>query len=47
MNDKGVERARQYSPPLTIERGSGRPMLRVHMCDVFARRNTNRTQTEP
>ena len=27
LNAQGVERARQYSPPLTIERGSGRPTL--------------------
>jgi hydroxymethylglutaryl-CoA lyase len=46
LNQKGVERAKEYSPPLTIERGSGRPTLRVHMCDVFARRNTNRTQMQ-
>jgi hydroxymethylglutaryl-CoA lyase len=46
LNAQGVERARQYSPPLTIERGSARPTLRVHMCDVFARRNTNRTQMQ-
>ena len=30
---------------MTIER-STRPTLRVHMCDVFARRNTNRTQMQ-
>ena len=45
LNEQGVERAKQYSPPLTIER-STRPTLRVHMCDVFARRNTNRTQMQ-
>jgi hydroxymethylglutaryl-CoA lyase len=42
LNEQGVERAQQYSPPLTIER-SGCPTLRVHMCDIFARRNANRT----
>ena len=46
LNPKGVERAKQYAPPLTIVRGSGRPSLRVHQCDVFARRNTNRTQMQ-
>jgi hydroxymethylglutaryl-CoA lyase len=46
LNPKGVERAKEYSPPLTLERGSGRPALRVHMCDVFARRNTNRSQMQ-
>jgi hydroxymethylglutaryl-CoA lyase len=46
LNPKGVERAKQYSPPLTIERGSGRPTLSCHMCDVFVRRNTNRSQMQ-
>jgi hydroxymethylglutaryl-CoA lyase len=45
LNEQGVERAKKYSPPLTIER-SRCPTLRVHMCDVFARRNTNRTQMQ-
>ncbi len=45
LNEKGVERARQYSPPLTIMR-SKRPQLRVHQCDVFVRRNTNRSQMQ-
>ena len=45
LNEKGVERAKQYSPPLTIVR-SKRPQLRVHQCDVFARRNTNRSQMQ-
>ena len=46
LNEQGVERARKYSPPLTIERGVGRPTLSCHMCDVFARRNTNRSQMQ-
>lgn len=45
LNAKGLERARQYSPPLTIMR-SARPQLFVHQCDVFARRNTNRSQMQ-
>ena len=45
LNDRGVERAKQYAPPLTIVR-SKRPQLRVHQCDVFARRNTNRSQMQ-
>ena len=45
LNEKGLERAKQYSPPLTIMR-SRRPQLRVHQCDVFARRNTNRSQMQ-
>lgn len=44
LNQRGVERAMQYSPPLTIERA--RPRLNVHVCDVFTKRNTNRSQDE-
>ena len=46
LNDRGIERAKEYSPPLTIERGAGRPTLTCHMCDVFVRRNTNRSQMQ-
>jgi hydroxymethylglutaryl-CoA lyase len=45
LNSRGVERARAYSPPLTIER-DGFPRLNCHMCDVFVRRNTNRSQMQ-
>ena len=45
LNPKGLERAKQYAPPLTIVR-SRRPQLRVHQCDVFIRRNTNRSQMQ-
>ena len=45
LNARGVERAKAYSPPLTIERDAF-PRLNVHMCDVFVRRNTNRTQMQ-
>ncbi len=45
LNSRGVERARAYSPPLTIERDPY-PRLSCHMCDVFTRRNTNRTQMQ-
>ena len=45
LNSRGVERARAYSPPLTIER-DGYPRLSCHLCDVFTRRNTNRTQMQ-
>ena len=44
LNQRGVERAMQYSPPLTLERP--RPSLGCHVCDVFARRNTNRSQEQ-
>jgi len=45
LNSRGVERARAYSPPLTIERDKY-PRLNCHFCDVFVRRNTNRTQMQ-
>ena len=45
INPRGFERAKQYVPPLTIERDAT-PWLYCHLCDVFARRNTNRTQMQ-
>jgi hydroxymethylglutaryl-CoA lyase len=43
VNQRAIERASQFSPPLTIER----PFRTVnHLCDVFTRRNYNRTQDE-
>lgn len=45
LNPRGVERAKQYSPPLTVERDPF-PRLSCHMCDVFVRRNTNRSQMQ-
>ncbi|MEE9203023.1 MAG: citramalate synthase [Dehalococcoidia bacterium] len=45
LNERGVERARQYCPPLTLEEDPW-PRLTCHMCDVFSRRNTNRSQME-
>jgi hydroxymethylglutaryl-CoA lyase len=45
LNEKGVERAKQYAPPLTMEKDK-LPRLFCHMCDVFARRNTNRSQMQ-
>jgi hydroxymethylglutaryl-CoA lyase len=41
LNDKGRERARAYSPPLTKK--ALEYATRVDMCDVFAQRNTNRS----
>jgi len=43
VNQRAVERAQQYSPPLTIERA-----FRTvnHLCDVFTRRNYNRSQAD-
>jgi len=50
LNDKGIERAQKYAPPLTMERTSGwtrgKPKLYCNMCDVFIRRNTNRSQMQ-
>ena len=45
LNQQGMDRALQYSPPLTIERDPW-PRLSCHMCDVFVRRNTNRSQMQ-
>ena len=46
LNVRGVERAQAYSPPLTVERDSGKPKLSAHLCDVFVRRNVNRSQAD-
>ena len=45
LNSRGVERAKQYSPPLTIEH-DGWPRLYCHMDDAFSRRNANRSQMQ-
>ena len=44
LNDKGQERAREFTPPLTQK--ALEHATRVDMCDVFAQRNTNRTQAQ-
>ncbi len=44
-NPRGEERARAYSPPLTLEREPV-PYLRCHLCDTFVRRNFNRSQSQ-
>ena len=44
-NPRGEERARAYSPPLTLERDPV-PFLSCHLCDVFVRRNFNRSQSQ-
>lgn len=46
LNQRGVERAMEFSPPITVERTSGAPRLLCHMCDVFVRRNVNRSQAD-
>ena len=44
LNDKGVERAAAYTPPLSPR--VSELSTRVDMCDTFAQRNTNRTQAQ-
>ena len=44
LNPKGWERARQFVPPLTLEDRFPIPVLQAHLCDVFVRRNYNRSQ---
>lgn len=43
-NERGVERAKEFAPPLTLQRKM--PGLVCHLCDVFVRRNYNRTQAD-
>jgi len=44
LNDRGRERAREFTPPLSEK--AHEHSTRVDMCDVFAQRNTNRTQAQ-
>ena len=44
LNDKGIERARQYTPPLSPK--ASEFATSCDMCDTFAQRNTNRTQAQ-
>src|ERR1043166_6485260 len=41
LNERGRERRRQYVPPLTVDEDL--PETHQHLCDVFIKRNTNRT----
>lgn len=43
LNEEGVRRREAYVPPLTVDAA---PRLSVHACDVFVRRNTNRSQEQ-
>lgn len=43
LNAKGAERREAFVPPLTVDRT---PRTMVHACDVFVRRNTNRSQQD-
>lgn len=42
LNAKGVERRAERVPPLSLDEAL--PATLVHLCDVFVRRNTNRSQ---
>ena len=42
LNEKGYERARAFTPPLSVR--VIQSATRVDMCDVFAQRNNNRTK---
>src|SRR5262245_2424000 len=44
LNERGRERMREYMPPLTELHPYPRTL--VHACDVFVRRNTNRSQED-
>lgn len=44
LNERGRQRRREYSPPLSTD--VDLPRTNAHLCDVFAQRNTNRTQAE-
>jgi hydroxymethylglutaryl-CoA lyase len=44
LNDRGRERMAQHTPPLSPP--PGQPSTLVHLCDVFVRRNTNRSQAD-
>src|SRR5215218_7920830 len=45
-NEKGIERAKEFSPPINLSEGRGLPRTSCHQCDVFVRRNYNRTQMQ-
>lgn len=44
LNERGRERYQRHCPPLTLPPRQARTI--VHLCDVFVRRNTNRSQAE-
>ncbi|MQA03400.1 MAG: citramalate synthase [Streptosporangiales bacterium] len=44
LNQKGVERRAAHIPPLSTD--GALPATLVHLCDVFVRRNTNRSQQD-
>jgi hydroxymethylglutaryl-CoA lyase len=44
LNAKGVERRAERMPPLSLD--GALPATLVHLCDIFVRRNTNRSQAD-
>lgn len=44
LNQRGVERRTALTPPLTAS--AAPPRSTVHLCDVFVRRNTNKSQND-
>ncbi len=44
LNAKGAERRARHMPPLSLD--DPRPATFVHLCDVFVRRNANRSQAD-
>src|SRR4051812_43013106 len=44
MNDRGMERAKSFTPPLSVRIREYNTMY--SMCDVFAQRNANRNQAQ-
>lgn len=46
LNRRGVQRRAEFTPPLSEPTGRDRHATRVHLCDVFVRRNTNRSQAD-
>ncbi len=44
LNEKGRERAAEFTPPLA--KPPGPPMLWCHLCDTFTRRNANVSQAQ-
>lgn len=45
-NEKGRERAAPFANKLTLQRQANMALTGVHMCDVFPRRNWNRSQAD-
>lgn len=44
LNERGVQRRARHVPPLSLD--GALPATLVHVCDVFARRNTNRSREQ-